>query len=251
MKSRSNLRPFKEYTICDLLHRFVNNTKQNAMRKALLFLVSFCFFISSYAQNERKIAIIHTNDLHSRLTGYAPESGYTPLIINDDKTVGGFARISAVIKDAKGINDGTTLVVDDGDFLMGTLFQSLEVKTGFQLGLMKKMGYDVVCIGNHEFDYGPDKLAQIVNASVKAGEIPSLLLSNAVFDKKDSEDDLLEKAFNDNIIRRKLILEKDGLKFGFFSLLGKVADENAAFATPVTFSKQIPSAKKNCKRTSR
>ncbi len=230
--------------ICNLLHRFVSNTKRDAMKKALIFSVSLCLFISSYAQNERKITIIHTNDLHSRLTGYAPESGYTPLIINDDKTVGGFARISSIIKDAKEMSDGTTLVVDGGDFLMGTLFQSLEVKTGFQLGLMKKMGYDVVCIGNHEFDYGPDKLARIVNASVKAGEIPSLLLSNAVFNKKDTDDDLLEKVFNDNIIRRKLILEKDGLKFGFFSLLGKVADENAAFAPPVTFSKQISTAKK-------
>ena len=58
--------------------------------------------------------------------------------------------------------EGTTLVLDAGDFLMGTLFQDLEPETGFQLPLMKKMGYDVVCIGNHEFDFGPEKLAEII-----------------------------------------------------------------------------------------
>ena len=97
---------------------------------------------------------------------------YTPLTVNDDKTVGGFARIASIIKEEKGKSNGTTLVLDGGDFLMGTLFQSLEVKTGFQLRLMKKMGYDVVCIGNHEFDYGPEKLADIVNSSVKGRRDP-------------------------------------------------------------------------------
>jgi 5'-nucleotidase len=109
---------------------------------------------------------------------------------------------------------------------------------------MKSMGYDVTCIGNHEFDYGPEKLAEIVNSSVSGGEIPGLLLSNAVFDKVDQGDDALAELFEKNIIRRTLIITRDGLKFGFFSLMGKVADDNAAFAPPVTFSKQIPAAKK-------
>ena len=68
---------------------------------------------------------------------------------------------------------------------MGSLFQGTETKTGFQLRLIKKMGYDIGCIGNHEFDYGPEKLAEIINSSVKGGEIPPLLLGNAVFDPKD------------------------------------------------------------------
>jgi 5'-nucleotidase / UDP-sugar diphosphatase len=217
------------------------------MKKTLLFSVFLCFFILSHSQTERKITIIHTNDLHSRLNGYAPESAYTPLTINDDNTVGGFARLSSVIISEKGKADGTTLVVDGGDFLMGTLFQSLEEKTGFQLSLMKKMGYDVLCIGNHEFDYGPDRLAQIVYSSVSRGPIPYLLLSNAEFNAKDVNDDLLKKLYNEDIIKRKLVVLKDGLKFGFFSLMGKVADENAAFAPPVTFSKQISTAKKMVK----
>ena len=215
-------------------------------KTASLFLV-LMLFSPLAAQTEKKIVILHTNDLHSKLTGFGPESAYSPLTVNDDNTVGGFARIATIIRDEKDKNRGTTLVIDAGDFLMGTMFQALETKNGFQLRLMKTMGYDVVCIGNHEFDYGPEKLADILNAAARQGTIPPVLLSNAVFDEEDTGDDTLEKLFNSNIIGRKFILERDNLKIGFFSLLGVEADDNAKFAPPVTFSKQIPMAKKMVK----
>src|SRR5450759_205046 len=159
------------------------------MQKVLVFFLTMVLMLPLTGQSEKKITILHTNDLHSRLTGYAPESAYSPLTVNDDNTIGGFARIAAIIKAEKENNTGTTLVIDAGDFLMGTLFHSLEVKTGFQLRLMKSMGYDIACLGNHEFDFGPEKLATIISSSVKNGEIPALLLGNAVFDKKDIKDD--------------------------------------------------------------
>ena len=170
------------------------------------------------AQDEKKIVILHTNDLHSRITGYAPESAYSPLSVNDDNTIGGFARIASIIKEEKERNTGTTLVVDAGDFLMGTLFQGLETSTGFQLRLMKTMGYDAVCIGNHEFDYGPEKLADILSSAVKRGAIPPVLLSNALFDENMTEDNSLEEHFKTGVVSRKYILERDNLKIGFFSL---------------------------------
>ncbi len=215
-------------------------------RTAALYLL-LMLFLPAGAQVEKKIVILHTNDLHSRLTGYAPESAYSPLSPNDDKTIGGFARIASIIKDEKEKNSGITLVVDAGDFLMGTLFQGLETKTGFQLRLMKAMGYDAVCIGNHEFDYGPEKLADILNSAAKGGAIPPVLAGNAVFDPDQPEDDSLEKLFNSGVISRKYVMERENLKIGFFSLLGVVADDDAAFAPPVTFSKQIPAAKKMVK----
>jgi len=95
------------------------------MRKTLVFLIWFVSIHSLSAQTEKKITILHTNDLHSRLIGYAHESAYTPLKVNDDKTVGGFARIASIMKAEKESNNGTTLILDAGDFLMGTLFPSL------------------------------------------------------------------------------------------------------------------------------
>jgi len=199
-------------------------------------------------QTEKRITILHTNDMHSHLVGFAPESAYSPLTINDDKTVGGFARIASIIRSEKENNiNGSTIVVDAGDFLMGTLFHSLEVETGFKLRLMKTMGYDVTCFGNHEFDFGPEKLGTLISNSVRGGEIPALLIGNAVFDKNDSSDDALEKLYSDNIISRKKILIKDGVKIGFFSLLGKEAVDDSPRATPVTFKKQTSFAKKMVK----
>jgi len=214
------------------------------MKRILLFSLLILSILKLAAQNEKKLLILHTNDLHSRITGYAPESLYTPLTTNDDNTSGGFARIATIIKNEKESFDGTTLVLDAGDFLMGTLFQAMETRNGFQLRLMKLMGYDVGCLGNHEFDYGPEKTAEIISRSAEGGEIPVLLLSNAVFDPEDSSDDALEKLFNSGIIKRKYVMERDGMKIGFFSLMGKVAADNAAFAKPVRFAGQKSVAKR-------
>jgi 5'-nucleotidase len=214
------------------------------MKKTFVFIIWFVSFLSLTGQSVKKITILHTNDLHSHLIGFAPESEYTPLTVNDDKSVGGFARIASIIKHEKENNAGTTLVIDAGDFLMGTLFHSLEKETGFQLRLMKAMDYDGTCLGNHEFDYGPDWLASVINTSVSKGEIPSVLIGNARFDKKDVKDDALEKLYSDNIISRKLILTRDGIKFGFFSIIGKDAVKDAPHAAPVTFDKQFSFARK-------
>jgi len=206
-------------------------------------------------QTEKRITILHTNDLHSRLIGYGPESEYSPMTVNDDKTVGGFARIASIIMKEKENATGATLVFDAGDFLMGTLFPSMEIKTGFQLRLMKSMGYDAIAVGNHEFDYGPQKLASIIGTSLRYGEIPSLLIGNAMFNNKDTCDDSLEKLYSDKTICRKLILTNDDIKIGVFSIIGKDAGLVAPKASPVIFAKQISFAremvkelqKENCK----
>src|SRR5664280_46756 len=217
------------------------------MKRIFVIIIWIVSVINLNGQTEKEITILHTNDLHSRLMGYAPESEYSPLTIKDDKTVGGFARMAAIIKSEKENSKGVTLVLDAGDFMMGTLFPSIEKKSGFQLRLMKSMGYDVTCFGNHEFDFGPEWLATVISTSAGNGMIPSLLIGNATFDRKDVRDDGLEKLLSDSIISRKLILIKDGIKFGFFSIIGKDAVKDAPRAVPVTFEKQSSFARKMVK----
>jgi 5'-nucleotidase / UDP-sugar diphosphatase len=217
------------------------------MRRILLILTLLISALSLTAQTEKKITILHTNDLHSRLIGYTPESAYSPLTMNDDKTVGGFARIAAIIKNEKEHNKGTTLVLDAGDFMTGTLFPSIETKTGFQLRLMKEMGYDVVGIGNHEYEFGPGWLASVIDKSHQNGAIPQLLIGNVKFDNKNNADDGLEKLFADKLIARKTVLTRDGIRIGIFSILGKDAVNVAPKAVPVTFEKQSSFAKKMVK----
>jgi 5'-nucleotidase len=216
------------------------------MKRFGLFLLLVAISALMAAQQTGKLVILHTNDLHSKLRGFAPETAYTPLVTGDDNTKGGFARLSSVIAEDRSVSGDNLLVLDAGDFLMGTLFHHFEDFDGFQLRLMKEMGYDVVSIGNHEFDDGPGHLANIVNASRNNGEMPAMVLSNIEFDEKETADDKLEKLYTDGTIKRSIVLEKSslGLKIGIFALMGVDADDVAPAAAPVTFSKQIRSAKK-------
>ena len=213
-----------------------------------VLIAGLLFFLQlNLPAQERKITILHTNDMHSRLQGFAPESAYSPLTLNNDKTIGGFARIAAVLKTERQKPGQATLIIDAGDFLMGTLFHTMEERTGFQLPLMKEMGYDIVAIGNHEFDFGPQALARIITKSAAAGKLPVILLGNAIFSPADDSDNSLEELFRKEIIRRTFIKEVGGIRIGFFSLLGKDAVNVAPMAKPVTFGDQTAFSEKAAK----
>jgi len=215
------------------------------MKLRILFILYFAAaLVTANAQEGRRLIILHTNDFHSHLQGYAPESAYTPLVIDGDPTVGGFSRIAGLISETKAENPNSTLVLDAGDCMMGSLFQALEPETGFQLHIMKQAGYDVVALGNHDFDFGLEKYEAIVRNAVKEGEIPILLGGNTVTDPESLKDNGFEALINEGLIKKYTITEKNGLKIGIFSLLGKDADESAPYAPPVTFDKIIPAAKK-------
>ena len=51
---------------------------------------------------KRTFTILHTNDLHSNFIGMGPASDYTPFSTGDDKTLGGYARLAALIRQRKG-----------------------------------------------------------------------------------------------------------------------------------------------------
>lgn len=196
------------------------------------------------AQEGKKITILHTNDFHSHFLGYAPETAYTPFETDGDPTVGGFARIAGVIAKTRSENPGTTLVLDGGDCHMGTLFQALEPETGFQLNLMKKAGYDVIAVGNHDFDFGPSRFADMIEKATEKGGTPVLLSGNSVTDPDDPADDDFESALAAGQIKRYHVIEKDGIRIGLFSLLGEDADESAPYAWPITFEKNTKAAKR-------
>lgn len=215
-----------------------------------------CFFITCLfltvltnlnAQTEKEIIILHTNDIHSRLTGFGPETEYTPLANDSDGTSGGFSRIATLIKEERSKKPGSVLVIDAGDFLMGTLFHALEERTGFQLNLMKRMGYDVTCIGNHEYDFGPGCLAKIISTSSSNGAIPCILAGNTIYDKGNTGDDELEDLFMHGVLKEKQILSVAGIRVGLFSVIGKDAVSVAPNAYPVSFGKPLPYARRMVK----
>jgi 5'-nucleotidase len=101
------------------------------------------------ADGKKTFTILHTNDLHSNLIGMAPASDYTPFTLNDDKTRGGFARLATLIAKQKvtRAGQGPVLVLDAGDYSMGTAFAAATRETGCELQLLSRMGCDATTFG--------------------------------------------------------------------------------------------------------
>ncbi len=213
-------------------------TYLRAIFTATVFL-SIIFSVSA-----QKVVILHTNDMHSNLTGFGPESEYSPMYARNDNTKGGFARIAAKIYAEKQANPDATLVLDAGDFLMGTIFHTLENQTGFQLYLMSVMGYDAVTIGNHEFDFSPKFLAEAIVAAQKRGGTPDILASQFIFTPEKDFDDGLEELVKNKTIQPYKVIERQGIKFGIFGLIGDDAVSVAPGAAPLKFENMFKTAKR-------
>jgi 5'-nucleotidase/UDP-sugar diphosphatase len=219
------------------------------MNRLSILAVVFLFLMipQHLFAGEKLLTIIHSNDMHSHFLGASPNIDYSPLVKGEDKTIGGWARIATVIKEVKKERSNPVLVVDAGDFLMGSLFHMLSREQAFELRLLSMMGYDAVTLGNHEFDLKPGGLARILTSARNSGQIPSVVLSNAVFSRESSKDDALEKIFEQGIVKPYRVLERGGLRIGLFGLLGKDAAEVAPFASPVSFEDPIATAQKMVK----
>ena len=106
-----------------------------------------------------KTVILHTNDVHGAIDGYA----YMPWLENWMKE--------------HGAED--VILVDAGDFSQGTVYVSTN-KGEAAIELMNAAGYDIVTLGNHEFDYGYDNLMEnLSKAEFKA------ICANVFDDKTD------------------------------------------------------------------
>ena len=198
------------------------------------------------ADGKKTFTILHTNDMHTSFIGMGPAADYTPFALNDDATLGGYARLGAMIAKRKAARQGQgpVLVLDAGDYSMGTAFAAATREIGGELKLMGMMGYDATTFGNHEFDLGPDGLAKSIGVAAKAGRIPAVLASNTDFTKKDTTLADLQRLARDGVVRRYVVVERGGIRFGIFGLLGKEAMHYtsggaATFADPIETAKEI------------
>lgn len=185
----------------------------------------------------QKLVILHTNDLHSHLEGFSPEADYTPATTNDDSTVGGMARLATAIGGARlAAGDTPVMLLDAGDFMMGTLFELLAGTNPPELAFMKALAFDATTIGNHELDWTPAGLAKILNAAVTNGNTVPIVASNMHFSDTSADDDAL-KALVDatQVIQPKLVKMYGTLKVGFFGLLGADAVQVTPQSAPLTF----------------
>jgi 5'-nucleotidase len=196
-------------------------------------------------EGKKTFTILHTNDMHSNFIGMGPASDYTPFKLNDDRTRGGYARIATLIAARKKAraSQGPVLVLDAGDFSMGTAFAAASREIGGELQLMSKMGYDATTFGNHEFDLGPEGLGKAIGVASRAGRIPAVLSANSDFAANDPALDGLRQLSKAALIRRYLVIERGGMRFGLFGVLGKEAQFYTGGAGAVKFLDSAESAK--------
>ena len=123
-----------------MFFRLKNIEKIFAISLVLLFCLTSLVFVSADSKGET-IKILFTHDLHSRMDSD---------ILNGQE-VGGFARIKTLINEKFSENQPNVLV-DAGDFSMGTLYQTIYETKASELTMLGYLGYDAVAFGNHEFD---------------------------------------------------------------------------------------------------
>ncbi len=202
--------------------------------------------LAAAVDGKKTFTILHTNDMHASFIGMGPASDYTPFKLKDDTTRGGYARLAGLIAKRKEARkgQGPVLVLDAGDYSMGTAFSAATRETGGELRLMGLMGYDATTFGNHEFDLGPDGLGKSIGAAVKAGRIPAVLAANTSFPTTDATLADLQRLVKEGVVRRYMVIERGGIRFGVFGTLGKEAmiytsGGATTFADPTESAREI------------
>jgi 5'-nucleotidase / UDP-sugar diphosphatase len=185
-----------------------------------------------------RLVILFTHDMHSY---FLPQRVATPNGPPVER--GGYAKLLTLIRENR--EGDRTLLVDAGDFSMGTLFHTTFMTEAAELRLMAAMGYDVMTFGNHDFDFHPDGLAKALRtARASEKKLPVMVASNVVFSPDGKGDSNLKEAFREYPVLPYTIIERRGIKIGFFGILGKDAQIDTPFAKPVTFGDPVETSKK-------
>jgi 5'-nucleotidase len=170
-----------------------NFIKNTAATSALLSLSGLS--LSSFSTvKEKKITILHTNDVHSHIDPFPENHPRNP-------SMGGVARRANIIEQIRK-EEENVLLLDAGDIFQGTPYFNyyggeLEFK------LMSMMKYDLATLGNHDFDNGIDGFyAQLPHANFE--------FVSANYDFKNTELNGIVKPYKTFI--------KEGIKIGVFGL---------------------------------
>jgi 2',3'-cyclic-nucleotide 2'-phosphodiesterase (5'-nucleotidase family) len=179
-----------------------------------------------------RVTFIHTSDEHSAVLP-------APLVDHHGgargSTRGGFARLATAIRqirDRARANGEPAVVTSAGDNIGGSPFSWLLLDgLSVELALMVAMGYDVVTLGNHEFDYDAQLLARYIAAAgyPAAAARTAIVATNTHPPPGHPLGEL-------GIVRTHVMEFGNGLRVGFFGLLGRGAARFATLAAPVEFS---------------
>ncbi|MCI9336805.1 MAG: bifunctional metallophosphatase/5'-nucleotidase [Lachnospiraceae bacterium] len=201
------------------------------MKKTVISIAAFCLTVmlsfplyavsvSAAEPGPEQVDILFLHDTHSHLDSFPTvEEG-------QNVTLGGFARIKTLIDEKKEENPDA-LVLDAGDFSMGTLVQTIFHTDAPELRMLGALGCDASTLGNHEFDYRSAGLAGALDAALRSGDpVPALALCNVDWEAMEAEgltedQRLLKASFTSYGIKDYVILDKSGIRIAVLGVFGE------------------------------
>ena len=169
------------------------------MRRIAIILM-VVISVAGYAQKEKQLIVLHTNDTHSTIM---PLSTELPDTMKSGRA-GALRRIAMLKEERQKHPD--LLLFDSGDFFQGSAYYTL-FKGDVEIGLMNKMGYDAVTIGNHEFDFGMEEMAR----AFRQATFP-IVCANYDFTGTPCE----------GLVKPYIIIKRNGVRIGVFGLSPKL-----------------------------
>lgn len=215
----------------------------------LILLLCVCQISAADSQG-KQVDIMFLHDVHSHFDTFAT--------IQDGESVmaGGLSRIKTLIDEQKKEN-ADTLILDGGDFSMGTLVQSIFREEATELRMLGALECDVTTLGNHEFDYRSVGLAEMLsNASGMDDVMPKMVLCNVDWASMEAEglteeQAMLKDAFESYGIQDYIMVTKGDVNIAVVGVFGVDALECApmcvlAMEDPVEAVKEtVEEIKKN------
>lgn len=178
------------------------------------------------AEEPKTLDVMFVHDTHSHL------NTFTTVTEDGTAEVGGFSRIKTLIDEQKAKNPDT-LLLDGGDFSMGTLVQTIFEEEAAELRMLGELGFEVTTLGNHEFDYRSKGLANMFKNAVETGEnVPELLVCNIDWETMESAglnegQQMLYDAFEEYGAKDYVVIEKGDVDIAVIGVFGKDALECA------------------------
>ena len=166
------------------------------MKKTILIFFAALAVMSLDAQN---LTVLHLNDTHIQMD---------PQRSGEYKGLGGVVEQAAYIDSVrKADGKRNVLLLHGGDFSQGTSYFT-ELKGNIEIDVLNASGYDVVALGNHEFDNGPVELSRRLK-NLKA----DVVCANYDFTGTPLE----------GLVEPYVIVRKAGMKIGIIGLLTDIS----------------------------
>lgn len=186
-----------------------SNSSLNGDSSSILSSSSSSSEASSSIEIEETVTlnILELNDIH----GYVYESGN-----NTSKNMSNIAYYVNQIRGKKEYDN--VVLIANGDTFQGTAFSNLSHGKSV-VNVMNKMDFDMMGIGNHEFDWGLDEVLKLWDGNNDNGEANFPLINGNVRDSNNGNKLVGEDDLSDNILPYAIV-DKAGIKVGLISYIG-------------------------------